>query len=116
MHRRGKKRADASPPEWLRATLADLANLDFEAPIAESKSADSHELSDLFRAAAGETEDTPAGRVFRILSAATGMAFRPNERNEPFGAMLVFEGRRSPIPSDFQRAPADVFATAAARE
>jgi hypothetical protein len=112
----GEEQTDAPSPAWLRATLADLANLVFEAPIAKSKSADSRELGDLFRAAAGETEDTPAARVFRILSAATGMSFRPKERNEPFGAMVVFEdGRRSPIPSDFQGAPAEVFVAVAER-
>ncbi len=42
------------PPIWLRASVADLEALDFEQPIAGSKSADSRQLGDLFRAAAGE--------------------------------------------------------------
>ena len=109
-----REQTDAPSRAWLRATPADLAGLDFETPIVKSRSADSRELGDLFRAAAGETEDTPAARVFRMLSAATGMLFKPRERNEPFGAMVVFEdGRRSPIPSDFRGAPAEVIAAAA---
>jgi hypothetical protein len=111
----GEDQLETRPPLWLRANLADLSALDFEEPIAKSKSADSRELGDLFRAAAGETDDTPAARISRALSAVAGMSFRPRERNEPFGAMLVFEGRRSPIPSDFQGAPAEVFAAAAER-
>jgi hypothetical protein len=110
----GGEQIDA-PPAWLRATLADLENFDFEAPVAKSKSAESRDLSGLFRKAADETEFPPAMRVFSILSAATGMAFSPNERNDPFGPMFVFEGRRSAIPSDFQGVPADVIAAAADR-
>jgi hypothetical protein len=42
------------------------------------------------------------------------MAFRSNEKNEPFGAMIVWaDGRRSPIPSDFEGLPLEVLAVAA---
>jgi hypothetical protein len=91
---------------WLRATPNDLASVDFEAPIETSKSADSRELGDLLRAAQGDVEDTPNARVFAMLSAVAGMAFKPSDRNEPFGAMIVWaDGRRSAIPADF-RGPA----------
>jgi hypothetical protein len=43
----------AQAPLWLRASLADLQDLDFEAPIADAKTADSRDLSQLYRAAAG---------------------------------------------------------------
>jgi len=93
---------DGAPqiPPWVCATLADLAGLDFEAPAAESQSADSTELGDLFRTAAGligenrECPDTPASRIFSMLSAVTGMHFRPQDSNEPFGAMAVFADGR----------------------
>jgi hypothetical protein len=108
--------AETLPPVWLRATLADLADLEFESPIADSKSADSQELGDLFRKAAGETDDTPAARVFRMLSAVTGMLFRPKDRSEPFGAMVVFpDGRRSPVAGDFRGPPVEVLAAIARR-
>jgi hypothetical protein len=107
---------DTLPPVWLRATLADLVGLEFESPIADSKSADSQELGDLFRKAAGETEDTPAARVFRMLSAVAGMLFRPKDRSEPFGAMVVWaDGRRSPVAADFRGPPVEVLAAMAQR-
>jgi hypothetical protein len=43
------------------------------------------------------------------------MSFKPKDRNEPFGAMMVMEGRRSPIPSDFQGVLAEVLGAAAER-
>jgi hypothetical protein len=109
-------------PPWARATLADLADLDFEAPVAQSRSADSTELSELFRTAAGavsengELPDTPSARVFNMLAGAAGMAFKPQEPNEPFGAMAMFtDGRRSALPSDFRGPPAETLADMAAR-
>jgi hypothetical protein len=50
------------------------------------------------------------------MAAVTGMYARPENRNEPFGAMFVSsDGRRSPIPEDFRGAPVDVLAAAAER-
>jgi hypothetical protein len=102
---------DAPPPlpPWTRATAEDLADLDFEAPLNGATTADCNELSDLYRAAvtpddgSAEPADTPAVRAFVMLSAVTGMHFKPEERNEPFGPMVVFaDGRRSAVPSDFR--------------
>jgi hypothetical protein len=108
-------------PPWARASVADLADLDFEAPAAESQSAESTELSHLFRRAAGavgengELPDTPSARVFNVLAAVTGMLFKPQEPNEPFGAMAVFtDGRRSALPTDFRGQPVEVLAEMAA--
>jgi hypothetical protein len=61
-------------PLWLRASVVDLVDLDFEAPIAGSQSADSGQLGELFRAAggtisAGSAPDTPSSRIFAMLSA-----------------------------------------------
>jgi hypothetical protein len=110
----GRPPSEEAPAAWLSASIGDLSGLDFEAPIAESKSADSQELGSIFRAAAGDTEDTPAARVFRMASAAAGMMFKPKDRNEPFGAMIVFaDGRRSPIPADFCGLPEAVLAALA---
>lgn len=70
-------------------------------------------MGDLFRAAAGD-EDASAAAVFGMLAAAAGMMLRPEEKNEPFGPMLVLpDGRRSPAPSDFRGQPEEVLATAA---
>jgi hypothetical protein len=105
----------AETPPWLRATAADLRDLDFESPIAGSTSADTSELSDQFQAAVqpadktAQPPDTPTTRVLILLSAVTGMHFKPEERHEPFGPMFTFtDGRRSAIPSDFREGHVDL--------
>lgn len=110
----------AEAPPWLRATAADLRDLDFESPIAGSTSADTSELSDQFQAAMQPADkkppDTPTTRVFTMLSAVTGMHFKPEERHEPFGPMVTFaDGRRSAIPSDFREGHVDLLAEMAER-
>jgi hypothetical protein len=99
-------------PPWARATPADLAGLDFEAPIAQSTSAESTALGDLFGASAralateDRVPDTPSARVFQMLGGACGMLLQPAEPNEPFAAMAIFPGKgRSAIPSDFMGPP-----------
>ncbi len=96
-------------PPWLHATAEDVASVDFEAPLAGSKTAHCNALSGLYRAAVKPSEnsaervDTPEARVFTMLSALTGMHFKPHDWNEPFGPMVVFaDGRRSATPSDFR--------------
>lgn len=105
------KKSDTSlpVPPWVCATAADLEGLDFEAPIVGEISADCHELCDLFHDAVQKADDskqlvdTPAARIFTTLSAVTGLHFRPDDRNEPFGPMWVFaDGRRSAVLSDFR--------------
>lgn len=109
------------PPVWLRATLADLVDIDFEALIEGSQSADSNELSQLFRTAAESAgadgnSETPATRVYSMLAAVTGMHLKAQEPNEPFGPMVVWaEGRRSAAPGDFRGEPVEVLAQMAAR-
>ena len=110
------------PAPWLRATQADLKNLDFEAPIAGSLAADTNELSDLFGAATRPTDetdqptDTPAIRVYTMLSAITGIHFKPEEHQEPFGPLASFaDGRRTAIPADFRGVCDDVLADMAKR-
>ena len=108
------------PPVWLRATLADLVDFDFEAPIEGSQSADSNELSQLFRTAAegagaSGNSETPAIRVYSMLAAVTGMHLKAQEPNEPFGPMVVWaEERRSAAPGDFRGEPVEVLAQMAA--
>ena len=102
-------RQEHQEPLWLRATVADFANFDFETPIAGSESADSNELGELYRAAASAGEDNVSAanaaevRVFSMLSAVLEMRLKPGERNDPFGPMAVhLDGRRSAIPGDFR--------------
>jgi hypothetical protein len=107
---------------WLRATAADAQDLNFEAPIATLTTAECSDLSDRYRAAAqgvddpAELPDTPGKRVFTMLWAITGMHFKPEESNEPFGPVLTFaDGRRSAIPSDFRKVHLDLLAEMATR-
>jgi hypothetical protein len=112
---------ELAQPPWARASLADATACDFEAPITDLKAADCLSLAEAFGRAAqprrdGSTlSDTPALRVFSMLSALTGMHFRPHDPNEPFGPMLTLaDGQRSAIPSDF-RTGVDVIANMAGR-
>lgn len=105
-----QERQEPQVSPWMRATLADVEGLDFEQVIAGSTAADSRELSDLYRAASGSTSlgedgsnDPARVRVWDLLWGVTGMHFKPEESNEPFGPMLVLaDGRRSAAPADFQ--------------
>ncbi|GBF58308.1 hypothetical protein PbB2_01982 [Candidatus Phycosocius bacilliformis] len=108
-------------PIWLRATLEDAKDLDFEAPLTGSISADCHELSDLYRAScqrgdeSAPQDETASNRVMTMLSSIAGLHLKPNERNEPFGPMVIFaDGRRSAITSDF-RAHVELLADLAVR-
>lgn len=90
--------------------MADLEGLDFEQVIASSTAADTQELGDLYRAASGavgsgeDGKNDPARvRVWDFLWGVTGMPFKPEDTNEPFGPMLTMaDGRRSAAPSDFR--------------
>jgi hypothetical protein len=114
---------DPSPPPvpWLRATAADLVDLDFEAPIADSRSPVGDELSDLYRRAAIpaqsgiEAYETPATRVFALLADVTGMHLQAHAREEPFGPFAIWDGRRSAIPSDFRGGPVALLVEMAGR-
>lgn len=105
---------------WLRASLEDFNNLDFEAPLIGSISADCYELSQLFLAdsqqgdGSATQEETASNRVMIMLSSIAGMHFKPQERNEPFGPMMMMDGRRSAIISDF-RAHVELLADLAVR-
>jgi hypothetical protein len=88
---------------WLRATADDLLDFDFESLIVESKTADCSDLSDLFRQAMqAHADDSSEGRIFSLLWAITGMHFKPQDRNDPFGPMFRSANRRSAIPADFR--------------
>ena len=113
--------AELARPPWTCASLADVEDCDFETPINELKAADCLSLSERFGRAAlpscdvSSVSETPALRVFSMLWALTGMHFRPQDPNEPFGPMSTrADGGRSAIPSDF-RCAVDVVAYMAGR-
>ncbi len=90
--------------------MPDLDGMEPDSSVSGSDTVDCHELADLIQAArvAGfESPDgqaqavTPDGMAASLLCALLDMHFKPEERNEPFGPMIVMNGRRSPQPSDF---------------
>ena len=108
-------------PIWLRATLDDARDTDFESPIRDSISADCAVLRELYTAAVQTLDsvpangETPALRVFHLLAAVTGMFARPKQPHEPFGPWWQgADGRRSASISDF-RQQVDVLADLAVR-
>ena len=82
-------------PPWLRASVDDVAVVDFEAPLIAATAADNHKICELYQSAlssidgAKSSEDTASVRVFQLLLAVCGMRFIPQERDAPFGPMLV---------------------------
>jgi hypothetical protein len=115
----GKDGAHAGPPRQ-NATVDDLADLDFEAPIAAAETADCEDLAAPFGAAvqrAGDptiNTDTAANRVFSMLAALAGLQLRPTDVNEPFKPLIVWsDGRRSSAPSDFRGPLLEVIAVMA---
>ena len=105
-----EEREEPQVSPWIRVSMADVAGLDFEQVIAGSTAADSQELGDLYQAASGAagsgedgTNDLARVRVWDFLWGVTGMYFKPEDTDEPFGPMLTMaDGRRSAAPSDFR--------------
>jgi hypothetical protein len=117
----GLKLSDNNPddnevPFWLSASASDVDATDFEAPLKEVISAQSHDLHAALRSAQQLQESLkdldaqPAARVFSMLAAVMNFHFKPSEPKEPFGPMAIFEGRRTAIPDDFRGAPVEVLA------
>ena len=87
---------------WLRRRLPALNYREFEATA---------HLSD-----AADRVKSASDRVSAILAAITGMYFKPDDRNEPFGPMTTLaDGRRSPAPADFRGEPVATLAELAKR-
>ncbi|HEX4409009.1 MAG TPA: DUF4209 domain-containing protein [Xanthobacteraceae bacterium] len=119
---RDQEPEDKPTSQYTLASVPDICEIDFEAPVATSQSASSEELSRLLRngpnLTSGANDDlahTAAGRVFSMLAAITGMSFKPQEPNDPFGPAMVMGGRRSAIPSDFRGPPVETIAAMARR-
>ena len=110
-----ERREERIPELWQRASLNDVAAVDFELPIVGLNTADFGGLHEEYRAAAQKSDtaegvlDTPEARVFNMLWALTSMHFKPNDPNWPFVPIMVLaDGRRSAIPTDFCGGPLEV--------
>ena len=69
-----------------------------------------HLLASAFRAQA--TSDDPL-EPWRLLANIFDIYLRPSNPEEPFGPMLVVEGKRSMVPSEFHRRPGALLAAIA---
>lgn len=107
--------AEAPPSGFAHVTAEDFA-VGCEAPIAESRKIYCQCLGSLYQKAAQDAEatgDERTARVYRLLAAVTQIHFKPNDKAEPYGPMVVADGRRSLIPSDLRGAQSDVLAAVA---
>lgn len=106
---------------WLQALPEDVEGFDFEGVLEDCNSADCHDLSDIFRKAAdlheklADANAAPAVRIFSMLCAVTDFHFRPEDRNEPFGPKMQWDGKRTAIPEDFRGEPVKTLAILAER-
>jgi hypothetical protein len=111
-----EKAAEAADNGLPLVALADFSAVNIEEPIATLRSVDCASLSKPYReateAAAAEKDET-AERVYRLLAAVTQMHFKPNDQGEPYGPMLVMDGRRSIIPDDLRGEQSAIFAAIA---
>ena len=97
------------PPAWLQANAEDVEQVDIESPLADLIEVDCHAFSDIYSKVAksldeqNEVLNAPTVLVYKMLAALTQMYFKPNERQEPFGPMMVLaNGQRTAAPSDFR--------------
>jgi hypothetical protein len=97
-------KSESSELPWSQATLADLENFEFEKPIAASTSADTFEMTDLFRVVRNAADqDTREHRVYSLLEAACSLHFDPGNPLEPFHPLCVWaNGNRSAALEDFR--------------
>lgn len=98
-------------------TAEDFA-IGCEVPIADSRKVNVLCHGQLYENASKTAEadgDITASKVYGLLAAVMQIHFKPNDKAEPYGPMLVANGRRSLIPSDLRGAQSDVFAAVAPR-
>jgi hypothetical protein len=95
------------------ASLGDFKSVDCEAPLAETRTVNCFSLGEMYRKAAEATKkdgNEAALRVYSLLQAVTQIHFKPHDRAEPYGPILVMDGRRSVIPDDLRGEQSAVFA------
>jgi hypothetical protein len=98
-------------------SLAEFKSVDCEAPIVETRKVYASSLGPLYQKAAEVAKHSGNGvalRVYSLLSGVTQIHFKPNDRAEPFGPLVVMDGKRSVIPEDLRGEQSAVFAEIAA--
>lgn len=112
--------SEAAAETQARATvsLADFDSVECEAPLSGSRSVFGSTISGRYQSVAKEASDAGRereARVYQLLSAIAHMHFKPEDRAEPYGPLLVMGGRRSMIPSDLHAEESDALAAIAPR-
>lgn len=91
----------------------DLDAVPFEDAIADLRSSECHDLAGRFRARLTESTEQQneiERRVYFALSNICDLHFKPEERGEPYGPMMVLsDGSRTAIPEDYSGAQTDAF-------
>ncbi len=84
-------------------TAQEFASVDLNALLSDLQSADDHAVKDrLFNCAnaADEEGEISKSRVCRLLAQILSIAIRIDSPSNPFGPMLIMDGRRSLIPDN----------------
>lgn len=101
------------PPRPGDVSKEDLDAVPFEDAVSDLESVECHDLASRFRArlsAATDAQNEIERRVYFALSNICDLHFKPEERGEPYGPMLVLsDGSRSAIPEDYFGAQSEAF-------
>ena len=110
------QRPATDPPDDTTVTIDEFHAVDIEAPIRDSSYVDCTSLGGLYATAASGQSDagnTIEHRVFRLLASIAHMAFKPEDRAEPYAPQWVMDNRRSIIPADLKGEQSHALATIA---
>ena len=94
-------------------SLEDFLAIDCEAPLTGTRKVHCACFGPIYESARKSAQKDGCGseqRVYGLLSAVTQIYFKPRDRAEPFGPLIVIEGKRSVIPDDLRGNQSRVFA------
>jgi len=79
--------------------------------VASARKTDVYDVANVFREIAQKAEaegDDARARAAALLQSLAMIHFTPEQRDRPYGPMIIMDGRRSAIPDDFVGAQSDV--------
>ena len=94
---------NSDEPNKTIVTIEELYAASVESPLEQTRSVDCADFRPLFSSAIALAEkegNTTKVRTYTLLKTIVEMHFKPNDQAEPYGPMLVIDGKRSAIPSD----------------
>ncbi len=84
----------------IHLTIEDFRSVSWEEIISECEEKECEWYSDEFYAKARDAGDEKTEEVFSLLGAICSFHFKPDDKNEPFGPMMLITTGRSAIPDD----------------